>query len=299
MLQYADLELRDISYYWGESTLLFERRGTFIPCRIGEIDAAADYPIRLVDSLSGDRLINLRLPSFISRILVHHPALGYADYSGIPIYISTKANRGRQKGVDHQNIRMLCPVDVQGKIIEAMQNVCRDGRAIIDGGQKDLPDAIRTEYRKLMELADKFGIRSGPVARRWGQIRTDENGRPQLEVRQPPLRRAGNVIEGEIRITNHNVRAKLLAQCVNDDYPAYRPAIKSLMSSKERIGTCLSKDFAVIKLEPLKNVPRLAVYHKMSHVGTIFPPNNDVVWNTTLSREGQDVLQIAMDKIRR
>jgi len=64
MIQYDDLTLDDVSYYWSGSILLRETKGKYVPCIIRDIDHDSEYPIKLTDMRTGEHHIGLRLKTF-------------------------------------------------------------------------------------------------------------------------------------------------------------------------------------------------------------------------------------------
>lgn len=272
MLQYEDLTLRDINYYWRKSILLFERDNIKIPCYISGIESDCEYPITLTSLLTETKVVNLRLPTFIDKVLIHHPALGYGDYKGIPFYLSTRAGQTLVKGVDNHNITILCPIDWRSILTKKLADISKKAASIIDGGNCTLPTQLSKEYSYL------------------------EN----LFVRRPALPYSRSCCSSEAVIrTNHNkiMCAHIMTQSVNNKYPSLRDALISLgRKSPHRLGVSISRDFALLHSN---NAPRgsVALFHNIAHVGHINLLTGDVAYNTKIPYITIQSLQLIFNKV--
>jgi len=212
MITYDDLSLRDVHSYWGSgSVLLFERKGKYIACE-ASVNTDSNYPITLTEYATGERIISLRLKTFIRRVLCHHPVLGYADYKGIPLYISSAASRGMRKAVDSGNLNMYCPLNFQQAIKNHVLSIKRKVSKQIDS-QGFIDPKLEKEYNEVLTI-------NGYISR---------------------LRNANSLSRVGL--------AAMIEQCVNNNYAPVDTAINNLLEKDSMYGAILSKDFAVVRLD--------------------------------------------------
>jgi hypothetical protein len=282
MLQYGDLSVRDISFYWMGSILLYERSGVKIPCKIMEVQGGGErYPVVLSDMRTGERLVSLRLSTFVRKCLVHHPALGYGDYEGIPLYLSTSAGRTLRKGVDSSNLRVLCPIDWKGAIITRMKELSKQAIKLVDNGKK-LSTKLSEEYQKLQQYV--------------GGTSTSTSG---LQYFTAARRRQGapGAQDGGVRVKSPNMLADTIHQCVNNLYPTLQEAIDR-MTAKDVAGVSLSRDFAIFKASTApKNT--YVLYHKMAYIGDVNINTGAVGYVKTLNAATRKTLSLAFNRVRR
>ena len=281
MLQYGDLSLGDVNYYWGGSILLLEKEGRKIPCKLYNVDTNANYPIVLRDLRTGERLVSLRLPAFIKRVLIHYPALGYGDYKGVPLYLSPRAGRERRKGVDDNNLSVLCPVNWAEAIIQRLKVLHKQGAELIDSGKTTVPQSITVEYIKLMRAHEGFGKR----------------GLSSRRARSPLQYFAGNEAATPINLSPKAL-ASVLYQCTNSIYPSLVKACRELQVDKDLVGMSVSKEFALIhdKGAPPNSV---ALYHKMAMVGHLHFTTKEITFNAKLNNATRRAIDLAFNRVRR
>ena len=240
MLQYPDLTLDDIQYYWGNSVVMLETDGAFTACVIASIRSSNKYPIMLTSVLTGEKVISLRRQAFVRRVLVHHPALGYGDYKGIPLYLSPSAGQGLRKGVDRANLTALCPIDWKESVSKNLKAITTKARRLIREGRSTLPVDVSRAYRDLTAMYSSMNHLSS----------------------------RGSMIAGVIHITNRAITARLLEQSVNNTYPSVTKALLIITEDKALHGISVSRDFALLRTTG--NSPdTCTVYHRMTPVGTI------------------------------
>mgnify|MGYP001815530205 FL=1 len=265
MLQYGDLSLKDIADYWSGAMLMFERNGSFVPCVIEEMKGESNYPIVLHSAIDGKRLIALRLNTFVQKVLVHHPTMGYGDYKGIPLYLSPRAGRERRKGVDTGNLEALCPIDWSRSVKARMEEITKMARS----SKGDLSSAVIQEYKNLQQLVQNVT-------------------RPRMRSMQH--------IPGRIRIRDKSILANVMVQCVNNEYPTLQAALRKMQNDTKRHGVSLSLDFAIIRCKDMAN-DSLCLYHRMSPVGSINLYSGDVTFNPELSSEGIACIKTAFNRV--
>ena len=278
MLQYSDLTLQDVSYYWKNSILLLERHGDMIPCNIIEIDSDKNYPIQLGDLRTGERLIRLRLSTFVEKVLIHHPALGYGDYNGVPLLLSVRAGQEKRKGVSSNNLSVLCPIDWTGAAKARLTELQAKANALIDGGRTTLPRELTEEYARVR-----------------GSVNTQpQRARRAGDMWMPPSRKTNT---GEIHIANQSTLAHIIYQCVNNKYPSLTQAMRTLQD-KKIVGVSVSRDFALFNTAKDNIVD---IYHGMAHVGCMIKPTglHNIIYNKALSHYAKRAVGLAFERVRR
>lgn len=279
MLAYSDLTLDDVSYYWKHSILLFEKGGIKIPCKIYTIDDSSTYPISLQDLRTGSRLISLRLSTFVEQVLIHHPPLGYADYKGMPLYLSPRAGRELIKGVNNDNISVLCPVSVYNSIIKKLENMSSNIRTNYTDKKKPIPKQLVKDYTSIKNtLSD---LHEG------GDVNFDKSLRFIVD------RDSTTVI-----INSQKVLADLIYQCTNNRYMSINTGMEYIQDVSVVSGVSISRDFALINDT---NVPKhcATIVHRLHNVGYIHRLSKDVVFNQNISSAGKELLNNELQKLGR
>lgn len=282
MLQYPDLKLNDVIYYWQGSILLRKSGSQFLPCRLGRINGDSKYPIELIDMSTGEKHINLRLETFKHTVLIHHPSLGYGDYKGIPVYLSPVAGREKRKGLNIDNITAMCPVNWEASILKMLSKITEDSRAFLKStGRVTLPSEITNEYTRLRSLVNEGG--------------RSRAGDRMLEMVSGRARRRNNDPSGRVRIRDDKMWASVIAQSVNNNYPSIDEAIEQLQNDGV-MGVSVSRDFALVKTQKVKVAN---VYHRMSLVAKLNTSTGEIVYASKLSKVAAEILDLAINKLRR
>jgi len=276
MLQYEDLTLRDVNYYWRKAILLFERDGAKIPCLIYQIDEDNRYPITLIDMRTSEKLVNLRLSTFVRQVLIHHPALGYGDYKGVPLYLSTRAGQNLTKGVDNNNITVLCPVDWGTAIKDRLTTLSKKANDIINSGKSTLPRDLSKEYLALQKAAAIWDSR---------------NSQPNLS--------GTTIASGRVVIHNNEVWAHVINQSVNNIYPTLGQALNTIRRDTVGVtGVSISRDFAIVHTTKAP-AGTAALFHKMAQVGYINLISGDVAYNKNIKDETVQSLKLIFNRASR
>ena len=258
MLQYPDLSYNDIHYYWGNSVVMLETKGVFTACYISSINDNVKFPITLTSVISEQKVISLRLQAFIRRVLVHHPALGYGDYQGVPLYLSPAAGANLRKGVDRSNLSALCPINWKTAVAKRLKLVADKAQALISSGRTTLPAEVSRSHRDLRSLYQSMNNISS----------------------------RGRRIDGIIHIHKRAVIAKLLEQSVNNIYPPLASALDIIKRSNNIHGISISRDFALLRTSH-DTSNTCTVYHRMTPVGTINVNTSNFMPSATLSTPAQ------------
>jgi len=280
MIQYDDLTLDDVSYYWSGSILLRETKGKLVPCIIRDIDHGSEFPIKLTDMRTGEHHIGLRLKTFKRTVCIHHPILGYGDYKGVPIYLSPVAGRERQKGINRSHIFARCPIKWAAAVKESMLELRKEAHGIIEGGRQTLPSALTGDY---------FSMRT--------MLHTTGN---LVRNRRQPLRseRWASSDPTPLDLRRDATLASVIAQCVNNEYPPLTVAENALLDDSELHGKSLSRDFALIRVDSSSS-PIVNLYHRMSLVGTYNLLDHRIAYLPTVSSAARQALDISFNKLRR
>lgn len=215
MLPY-ELNNDDIDYYWGNSILLWERKGTFIPVYVRGRGSSGDsnYPYALVSSDTGEKVVNVSIETFIKRCLIHFPPMGYADLSGVPVFISPRAGQNRMKGIDGNLMQFLSPVDAVGAAEEVIRTISDKVRL---ANNKDNVEVTKTDLsrrQKMLNLIQKLRNR-----------------------------RDGNI---EFPNIGRTMRHDMIYQCVNRQYPSPATALRRLRA-KDVVGVSIGNNLAIIR----------------------------------------------------
>jgi len=233
MIQYDDIQMRDVMSYWGSAILLNRRGGKYTACRITN-SPSREHGIELGGVINHESIGSYSLRDFIRAVVIHHPPVGYGDYHGIPLYLSPRAGHNLIKGVDTRNLEVLCPVNLKDSVAERIAEIrALSSKAVEAGG--NITEAIRREYANLSRMFEMV-VCSGS-----GSAGTSLSRLPDV------------------------VLALVLEHCVNDQYPSLSEALGLWDDDTSRIGVSISPDIALLK----KTRARWAVYHRMTPIGTI------------------------------
>ena len=267
MLQYPDLTLDDIRYYWGNSIVMLSREGTFVACSIAGINREKRYPIVLNSVITGEHVISVSLPAFIRRVLVHHPSLGYGDYHGLPLYLSPRAGANLRKGVDDSNLTALCPFDWKASVRESLNEITKRARTIVADGKSTLPVDLSMDYQRARNLYQSM----------------------------QGLSQRGELSKGRIGVGDCKVTASVMEQCVNNRYPTVPDAVETLESNLKAHGISISRDFALLRTDTLRK--NVTVYHRLTNVGTVSTQSCKFTVSKDLTTAAQQCVTLSFNRV--
>lgn len=285
MLQYPDLRLADINYYWSGSILLRESKGRLLPCTLGNIDSSSSYPITLIDMATGERHINLKLKTFVRTVLIHHPSLGYGDYNGVPVYLAPRAGREKRKGLDTNNITALCPVDWAAAVNKCLAELTEEARRIASSNPRgSLPRSLTKRYNELKRLVVQVVPSLG-----------DGTQYIPRNLRQPRRRLGVPNQSNMITIRDDKMWASIIAQSVNNDYPPVRSARRTLRTT-DVVGVSVSRNFALVRSNDVDS-GTVKLYHRMSCVGTMSLESGAITFDKKLSKHASSAMELAFNNV--